>query len=573
VTKPELPERSVVVSSKAKTAGEPRTLASVLAALETNAALSPTRKRDLRSAVKRVAVLLGNDPGGVSLDLSVISARLATISPIAAGITAKRFANLRSDFLAAAKASGVMPLKVEAKRSLTPEWVKLFEALKGRRAHVGLSRLARHASAQDIAPRDINDAVIVGFIAAVREGSLHQKPKALHRQVTLIWNEAARDLKLDLKPVSVPSFRGPPKRVEWSLLSASFRQDVDNYLSWCRDADPFATDARSRPLAPRTLKLTRDQIHAAVSALVASGTKPATIRSLADLVTPNALKSIIRRRLALTGDTKNSFNHYLARTLVRIAHEWVKVDPPILAELKRSASKLKTLGRKLTQKNKRFLRQFDDPQALRRLARLPGQLWVELKKDNKPSFRTLAKAQAALGIAILTYMPIRSENLWQLAFDNHVFVRAEAGATSTLELSDDEVKNDNEVGFDIPPHVAKMLLDYRERIAPKIIGHRPTRLFVNVDGTPKSQSTVAWLIASYARRRAGIILTSHQFRHLSAKIMLDANPGNFEGVKQLLGHKSLKTTTIYAGINTRRAALHHQQLVEKAIADQQPWRR
>jgi integrase len=96
---------------------------------------------------------------------------------------------------------------------------------------------------------------------------------------------------------------------------------------------------------------------------------------------------------------------------------------------------------------------------------------------------------------------------------------------------------------------------------------------VNVDGTPKSQATVAWLIASYSKRRAGIVLTPHQFRHLDAKVLLDAEPGGFETVKQLLGHKSLKTTVgAYAGIDSRRAARHHQRLIENAIASQSPSR-
>ena len=47
-----------------KTAAEPMTLATVLAALERSGALSATRLRDLRSAVKRIADLLGNEPEG-----------------------------------------------------------------------------------------------------------------------------------------------------------------------------------------------------------------------------------------------------------------------------------------------------------------------------------------------------------------------------------------------------------------------------------------------------------------------------------------------------------------------------
>ena len=119
-----------------------------------------------------------------------------------------------------------------------------------------------------------------------------------------------------------------------------------------------------------------------------------------------------------------------------------------------------------------------------------------------------------------------------------------------------------------------MLIEYRNRIAPKIIGHRPGRLFVNVDGTPKTQWTVAWLIRTYLKRRAGIVISSHQFRHLSAKVLLDAEPGNFETVRQLLGHKSLNTTVgAYAGIDSRRAARHHQRLVEKALAAEMPTHR
>lgn len=94
-------------------------------------------------------------------------------------------------------------------------------------------------------------------------------------------------------------------------------------------------------------------------------------------------------------------------------------------------------------------------------------------------------------------------------------------------------------------------------------------LFVNVDGTPKSERTVEWLISTYAKRRAGIVLTAHQFRHLSAKVLLDAQPGAFESVRQLLGHKRHETTVnAYAGIDSRRAAHHHQRLIENAVAPQ-----
>ena len=505
--------------------------------------------------------------------MGAISAGLAAINPVAAGLTPKRFANIRSDFLAAVKASGVSPVKAEAKSPLSLDWVDLFERLSGRRAHIGLSRLARYASGQGIAPKGVNDEVIGGFIVAVREGSLHGKPDKLHRQVSLIWNEAAQDPKLGLRYVTVPSFRGPPKRIDWALLSDAFKKDVEDHLSWCAVSDPFAAETRSRAMAPRTLRLRRDQIHSAVTALVESGTKPAAIQSLADLTSPNKFKSILRWRLNSVDGQTNIFNYNLGKALVQIAYEWVKVDAQEFAELKRLLGKMPVPLMGLTDKNKHFLRQFDDPAVLRRLYRLPDRLWEEVRRDPHPNYRTLAKAQAALGTAILSYIPLRPQNLTALAFGTHLFMQEGASAISTLELSAAEVKNRQELGYDIPRVVAKMLIEYRDRIAPKIIGHRPTRLFVTVKGMPKHQKTISYLIASYLKRRAGIILTPHQFRHLSAKVVLDAEPGAFETVRQQLGHKNTKTTTgAYAGINSRRAARHHHRLVQQALETQTPVR-
>ena len=74
-----------------------------------------------------------------------------------------------------------------------------------------------------------------------------------------------------------------------------------------------------------------------------------------------------------------------------------------------------------------------------------------MKRDAQPNARTLVKAQAAIAVAILCYMPIRLQNLAALAFERHLFLREAPGAISSLELSAGEVKNRREMAFDIPP--------------------------------------------------------------------------------------------------------------------------
>jgi integrase len=60
-------------------------------------------------------------------------------------------------------------------------------------------------------------------------------------------------------------------------------------------------------------------------------------------------------------------------------------------------------------------------------------------------------------------------------------------------------------------------------------------------------------------------MTVHQFRHLCAAIALDAHPGNLGLVRDLLGHKNIKTTAnFYAGMRTREAAREYDRILERS---------
>ena len=55
----------------------------------------------------------------------------------------------------------------------------------------------------------------------------------------------------------------------------------------------------------------------------------------------------------------------------------------------------------------------------------------------------------------------------------------------------------------------------------------------------------------------------HLFRHLSGLLFLKANPGQYEPVRQLLGHKNIQTTvTFYAGFETDAAMRQYGQVIE-----------
>ena len=63
----------------------------------------------------------------------------------------------------------------------------------------------------------------------------------------------------------------------------------------------------------------RIRFHAAITALVESGVEPNAITSLADLVSPENFKRILRRRHETVAGRENAFNRDIARCLVQIA--------------------------------------------------------------------------------------------------------------------------------------------------------------------------------------------------------------------------------------------------------------
>jgi integrase len=51
-------------------------------------------------------------------------------------------------------------------------------------------------------------------------------------------------------------------------------------------------------------------------------------------------------------------------------------------------------------------------------------------------------------------------------------------------------------------------------------------------------------------------------RHIGAKLYLDENPGAYEVVRRLLGHKSMSTTVNnYTGLETDSAVKHYDAVI------------
>ena len=543
----------------------PATLQDVSDRLAGNPDLSDIRKRDLRSAVRTYGRLVERPLSAIPVDLADIRGTLDPMAPAQAKVSRKRWANLRSDLVAAIAAAGLRPMLNTARLKPDASWAELLSAVADRAIRNGLSRLARWASSRQLPPKAIDAAAVQRFVAELEVGTLVRNIPLLHRKVSKIWNRLAALLPdRGLQVVALPSRRAASDRVPWRDLPASFRQEAENYLRWCSVPDPLEDNARTRALAPATVRLRRDYIHLAANAACAAGIDPSRLTSLACLVEPETFRAILRHQWDKRGGKATPYLRDLATGLIVIASEWIKVPPDQLAALKKLRGKLGSSPAGLTEKNKAMLRRFDDPRVMADLIRLPDTLWRSARRNMATSKRWFIDLQTALAIDILLHAPMRIENLVALRFDEHIHWPQGRRKPALLVIRLDETKNDVALEFELPTVLADRLYTYRNEIAPAVIGRRPDAMFVTLQGKPRGSATISIAIQRTVFRHIGVKITTHQFRHLAAKIHLDANPGAYELVRQLLGHRTLRTTTrFYAGVDTRRAGRAHAELISR----------
>jgi integrase len=155
-----------------------------------------------------------------------------------------------------------------------------------------------------------------------------------------------------------------------------------------------------------------------------------------------------------------------------------------------------------------------------------------------------------------------------LLFGRHVTWPNGPTAPALIQVPAAEMKTEVDYAGELPLDLSRRLHHYRTRLAPEITGRVPSHLFVKSDGTPKRQESVTNRLVHVLNKRLGLNMSMHQFRHLAAKLMLDAHPGAHETVAQNLGHSGTRNVVrFYGGTDTQRATRHHAKLIEKLRED------
>ena len=126
--------------------------------------------------------------------------------------------------------------------------------------------------------------------------------------------------------------------------------------------------------------------------------------------------------------------------------------------------------------------------------------------------------------------PIRLGNLCALDLEQNL-VRPGRGKQLHLVIEATDVKNRHALEFPLPPQSIELVERYLREFRPHLAAPGCTALFPGRSGGSKGTNTLGGQISKTIRSYTGIKMHPHLFRHVTAKIYLDANPGGYEVVQ------------------------------------------
>jgi integrase len=430
--------------------------------------------------------------------------------------------------------------------------------LEFRATKTALSRFLRFCSAERIEPEAVTEATFEAFRAEL-DNTLLKSPDEVFAALVRGWRGAQNEI--DVWPrVDVAA---PDRRNRWTLpltsFPESFRQDCKEFFD--RLAGRILLEEISlRPARPSTVNQRNFQIRSFASALVMRGRDPNTITSLRDLVEIAAFKEGLKFLIERRGGKSTSAISQLARTLKAIARHHLRLDRDYLDKLGEIIRRLETGRPGLTETNRARLRQLDDAQNRKALLELPRKLMGIAARNRRP-LRGALEAQMAVAIEILTMAPMRIGNLAMLDLDRNL-VRTSPSGAMHIVIEPEEVKNSEPLDYPLPPESVELVERYLREFRPRLAPAGSTALFPGKRGGPKVTRGLAEQISDTVRRYTGMRINPHLFRHIAAKLYLDANPGGYEVVRRVLGQRSINTTIgFYTGLETASAVRHFDRTI------------
>ena len=514
------------------------------------------RRMDMVSACNMTSRWFKLPLSMVQADTGVLRRHFNNLHHLHAGVSKQRISNVRSLLLAAMREVGLSTSPARSKLSLP--WGALCDQIDNRYQRSALSRFMHYCSNNNIVPEAVSSLIANNYREALEAESLIPQPRTNHQTVCRVWNQCADTIEGWPKVrLLVPRYDDRLYSIGDELIDPALRTDIENYINYLSGKDLF--NGVARPFRPQSIKAVRGHIRRYLSALHHSGLDVSALVSLEEMAAFDTFKRAMLWFWQRNGHKTSSSIGEVAWTMRCIAVRHLKCDEKSKASYAEALARLRVRKKGLSSKNRAALQQFDDQNVVRRFLALPDLLWRLAKKQQGKKAQLLI--QSAIAVEILTLAPLRIDNLATLRLDRHL---AWIEDRLHINLPAAEVKNSADLHYVLPRSTTERIGIYIDKWRCLFLPDANPYLFPGHNNKPKDLSALRRQITRTLFVHTGIRLTPHQFRHVAAKLLLDARPGHYEVVRKVLGHKRLSTTyEHYAGAETQAAV----ELYDDVILD------
>ncbi|MEJ0096247.1 MAG: site-specific integrase [Methylocella sp.] len=521
-------------------------------------------------SMRAVAAALGLPPESLPARWQALAHRIKQLHHARVGMSEKTLKNHVSNLKAALRyLSGDKTIPARG-TPLAPEWAGLRQLVGHEMDRYYLTGLMRFASGSGVSPFGVDDPFVERYTRYRSEVLAQDGSPRIQRSVVRAWNACVDDHptwprhKLTSAPLA-----GEPL-LSWSAFPESLRAEIDQYLHSLQTIRRKPDGSRRRLSKTSTVDTRLAEIQAFARRAISLGIPIESLTTLRALLDPDLVEKVIDNYWV--GEHPKTYVIDLGWRLLSIARDSGALNEADLArldDLRAALEEHRQVG--LTQKNKRVVHAIQSGTVWREVVGLPERLLSEAKTTLAHApHRASLSAQVAIGIAILTFAPVRISNLVGIRIGGHLTKPDGPHGNYLLSIPSDEVKNKVALEFPFDAVVTKLIDVYIHEFRPHLVDATDNdQLFPGVRDTMRAVNSFGVRIARTVEENIGIRITCHQFRHATAATILRNDPGNYEFVRRVLGHKNIKTTQeFYIGLETLAANRHYGEILRADIERQ-----
>jgi integrase len=541
--------------------------ANAIRAIESSTDVTALQKTHWSCSLRQIARLMERPTECLAARWTAVRIPIAALHHAMAGRREKTLqnhkANVRRALVWFAGERDVAPRGVR----LSPEWTQLRDRI----VHVGvrsrLSGLMRYCSGKQIAPGDVSETVLDGYMAYRATTTRLSASVAARRQIAKAWNSCADCI--DGWPTQ-RLVEAPPRQLEgpsWDDFPEGLRNNIEVYLASLAKPRRGLKGKRVPACKPSTILTRRRELNTVVKR-AARVVPLAELVSLKAVLKPSLVEQVLEGLWQEHGTDPGIFTIDLGWKLLSVGRE-IGLDQADLAQLDEFRAELERHRKTgMTAKNKALIRQVSNRKVLRSIVGVPDKLMAQARQYQEHApVKAAVIAQIAVAVAILTFAPVRLGNLARIRLGENLTRPAGMDQPYWLIFPNYDVKNNVDLEFELDQRLTDLIDEYVEGFRPSLIrGSNEPWLFPGDGGGHKRLTALSRQITEKVLDETGVRMTAHQFRHMAAVTYLSVRPGEYETVKRLLGHRDIATATrFYCGLETKQATEIYGDILRRQL--------